>query len=85
MEKETKASATPTGFETSLKDLEKIVSQLEKGDISLEDQLKAFEKGVALSRECMKRLEEVEKRVEVLMQNGEKLSTAPFDTTPSAH
>lgn len=76
----------PSGFETSLKDLEKIVGQLEKGDISLEEQLKAFEKGVALSRECMKRLEEVEKKVEVLMQNGEgKLSTTPFETNPASN
>lgn len=70
-----------TSFETSLKDLEKIVAQLEKGDTPLEDQMKAFEKGVALSRECMKRLEEVEKRVEILVKNdGEKMSTSPFET-----
>ena len=67
-------------FESSLKDLEKIVSVLEKGDLALEDQLKAFEKGVSLSRDCMKRLEEVEKRVEQLVQSSEgKLTTAPFD------
>ncbi len=68
-------------FETSLKDLEKTVGQLEKGDIPLEEQLKAFEKGIALSRDCMKRLEEIEKRVELLTQNSEgKLATAPFET-----
>ncbi len=67
-------------FEVSLKELEKIVSELEKGDLPLENQLKAFEKGVALSRECMKRLEEVEKRVETLMVTPEgKISTAPFE------
>ncbi len=70
---------TPISFETSLKDLEKTVGLLEKGDLALEEQLKAFEKGVALSRECMKRLEEVEKRVEVLMQKADgKLATAAF-------
>jgi len=68
-------------FETSLKDLEKIVSELERGELPLENQLKAFEQGVALSRECMKRLEEVEKRVETLMVGPEgKISTAPFET-----
>ena len=69
-----------TSFETALKDLEKTVSFLEKGDTPLEDQLKAFEKGVAMSRECMKKLEEVEKKVEILMQesNG-KLTAAPFE------
>ena len=71
-------------FETSLKELEKIVGELERGDTPLEAQLKSFEKGVALSRECMKRLEEVERKVELLMQNPDgSLVTAPFqDTTP---
>lgn len=69
-------------FETSLKELEKIVSQLEGGDIPLETQLKAFEKGVALSRECLKQLEEVEKKVELLMQNPDgDFKTAPFVVT----
>lgn len=67
-------------FETSLKELERVVAELEKGELPLEDQLKSFEKGVSLSRECMKRLEEVEKRVELLVQNGEgKISSSPFD------
>ncbi len=67
-------------FETSLKDLEKIVADLEKGDLPLETQLKSFEKGVALSRDCMKRLEEVERRVEQLMQNPDgSLASAPFE------
>lgn len=71
-------------FEISLKELEKTVSYLEKGDTPLEEQLKAFEKGVALSRDCMKKLEEVEKKVEILMQdNGGKMTTAPFEG-PSA-
>jgi exodeoxyribonuclease VII small subunit len=60
---------SPVSFEVSLKDLEKIVAELEKGDLSLEAQLKSFEKGVALTRECMKRLEEIERRVEVLVQS----------------
>ncbi len=69
-----------TSFETSLKELEKTVSYLEKGDTPLEDQLKAFEKGVALSRDCMKKLEEVEKKVEILMQDSQgKLTASPFE------
>jgi exodeoxyribonuclease VII small subunit len=72
---------TPQSFESSLKDLEKIVSELERGDLPLESQLKSFEKGVALSRECMKRLEEIERRVELLVQTPDgTLSTAPFQT-----
>lgn len=67
-------------FESSLKDLEKTISELERGDLPLEGQLKAFEQGVALSRDCMKRLEEVEKRVELLMEKADgSLTTQAFD------
>lgn len=68
-------------FESSLKELEKIVGELEKGSAPLEDQLKSFEIGIALSRECLKRLEEIERRVEILVQGpGGKLSTSPFES-----
>lgn len=70
----------PTSFETSLKELERIVTELERGDLPLESQLKSFEKGVALSRECMKRLEEVEKRVETLVTGSDgKCAATPFE------
>ncbi len=66
-------------FEDSLKDLEAIVAGLERAEGPLEEQLKAFEKGVGLSRTCLKHLNEVEKRVEVLMGTTEgKLVTKPF-------
>ncbi|NBV50757.1 exodeoxyribonuclease VII small subunit [bacterium] len=69
-------------FETSLKELEKIVGELETGDTPLEAQLKAFEKGVALSRECLKQLEEVERTVELLMQNASgEFQTSPFEVS----
>ncbi|MBI4402547.1 MAG: exodeoxyribonuclease VII small subunit [Deltaproteobacteria bacterium] len=67
-------------FETSLKELEKIVAELEKGELALESQLKSFERGVALSRECLKKLEEIEKRVETLVQQPDgKLTPVPFE------
>ena len=50
-------------FEDALSKLEKVVSQLEKGDISLEDSLKLFEEGIRLSRLCNQKLDEAEKRV----------------------
>lgn len=62
--------AKPTAFEDSLQELEKIISGLEKGELSLEDQLKAFEKGITLSRECLKRLDEVERKVQILVEKG---------------
>lgn len=56
-------------FETSLKELEKIVRRLEDGDLPLEDSLKLFEDGVKLSRECQERLNQAERRIEVLLKD----------------
>jgi len=61
----------PKSFESSLAELEKIVEQLESGDLSLEESLKLFESGVRLSRECRERLSEAERRIEVLMKDGD--------------
>ena len=58
-------------FETSLNQLETIVKQLEQGDLPLEDSLKLFEKGVALSRECRERLSEAERRIDRLMKDSD--------------
>ena len=58
-------------FESSLAELEKIVEQLENCDLPLERSLKLFETGVKLSRECRERLSEAERRIEVLMKDGE--------------
>lgn len=69
-------------FEQSLEELEKIVKQLEDGDLPLEKSLELFENGVKLSRECRERLTNAERRIEVLMKdsNGnlsvERLETA---------
>ncbi len=56
-------------FETSLGQLEKIVRELEQGDLSLEESLALFEEGVKLSRECQERLNQAERRIEVLMRD----------------
>ena len=66
-------------FETSLAELEKIVGQLESSDLPLQESLKLFEAGVKLSRECRERLTEAERRIEVLMKDGDgKLSLSEF-------
>ena len=66
-------------FEESLKKLEDIVSQLEQGDLSLEESLKLFEEGIKLSRLCSRQLEEAEKKVEMLLQgDGDAVVTRPF-------
>ena len=58
-------------FEESLKELEQIVTQLEEGDLALEESLKLFEDGVRLSRECRERLTSAERRIEVLMKEAD--------------
>ena len=69
----------PKNFESSLAELEKIVAQLETGDLPFEESLKLFEDGVKLSRECRERLSEAERRIEVLMKDGDgKLSLSEF-------
>ncbi len=57
-------------FEESLNELERIVKQLENGDLPLEESLKLFEEGVMLSRSCRERLTVAERRIEVLMKDG---------------
>ena len=67
-------------FEDSLNKLEKIVSRLEEGNISLEESLKLFEEGIRLSRFCNQKLDEAEKRVEILLKGKEGiLKPQPFD------
>ncbi len=58
-------------FEASLSELEKIVKQLEDGDLPLEESLLLFENGVKLSRECRERLTNAERRIEVLMKDAD--------------
>jgi exodeoxyribonuclease VII small subunit len=59
-------------FEQSLNALEKIVSELETGDLPLEKALKKFDEGMALSRQCGAMLDETEKKVSQLMGTGEE-------------
>ena len=68
-------------FEESLKKLESIVEQLEKGDLGLEESLKLFEEGVTLSTSCKKELDEAEGRVQTLVKERDgSLKPAPFLT-----
>lgn len=58
-------------FEANLQELERIVRKLENGDLALEESLKLFEDGVKISRECQERLNQAERRIEILMRDGE--------------
>ncbi len=76
-------STKAPGFEQSLKELESLVEKMEQGDLSLEDSLSHFERGVQLSRACQKALKEAEQKVEILMKkNGQDEITA-FDSEDS--
>ena len=80
------ASAAPAGegpsFEVAIKRLGEIVQTLERGDLPLEDSLRLFEEGVALSRASQQKLDAAEKRVEQLLAVDAQgnARTAPFDT-----
>ena len=67
-------------FEESLERLEKIVDELEKGNVPLEQALKLFEEGMRLSSSCRKELEEAEGKVEILLKQNGKLQAEPFET-----
>jgi len=66
-------------FEECLERLEKIVQELEKGEVPLEKSLTLFEEGMQLSASCRKQLEEAEGKVEILLKQNGKLQTEPFE------
>jgi exodeoxyribonuclease VII small subunit len=72
-------SVDPTikDFETAIAELETIVKKLEEGDLALEASLQLYERGVHLSRFCHARLEEAEKRIEILNERGEVRPAPP--------
>lgn len=62
---------TAVDFEKALADLEARVHQLESGDLSLEDALKAFEEGISLTRDCQQALTEAEQKVQLLLEKSD--------------
>ena len=67
-------------FETSLEELERIVRELERGDLPLEKSLELFEQGVKLSRACQERLNEAERRIEILTRDSQgRASVSAFE------
>lgn len=69
----------PVDFEAALGELETLVTAMEEGELSLEDSLAAFEKGIQLTRECQTLLTQAEQRVQLLLEKNGTLSTPPFD------
>jgi exodeoxyribonuclease VII small subunit len=66
-------------FEDCLERLEKIVQELEKGEVPLEKSLTLFEEGMQLSANCRKQLEDAEGKIEILLKQNGKLQTEPFE------
>ena len=72
-----KKSSKQPDFETALAELESLVSTMEQGDLTLEESLKQFERGITLTRGCQASLKEAEQKVQILLnQNGEP---TPFE------
>ncbi len=67
-------------FEKGLEELEKVVEQLEDGELPLEQALERFERGVELSEVCRQQLEAAETKVEILLKKNDKLTAKPFET-----
>ena len=65
------SNSKPKTFESSLEELERIVRELEQGDLTLEKSLELFERGVKLSRECQERLSQAERRIEMLTRDNQ--------------
>lgn len=66
-------------FEQSLSDLETLVEEMEQGDLSLEDTLKHFEKGIGLTTECQQALQSAELKVQELVEKNGKILEKNFD------
>lgn len=66
-------------FEKSLKTLEKLVDSMETGELSLEQSLTAFEKGIKLTKDCQVALAQAEQRVEILIEEHGEESLEPFE------
>ncbi len=74
------------GFEDQLKEIETIVERLERGDVSLEESLKLFEKGVQLARSCQKALQEAEQKVQILTRGEDgSMRLEPLQTNDDQH
>ena len=66
-------------FEEKMVDLEKIVTELEKGDLNLDDSVSKFEEGIKISKECNKILEEAEKKITILLNQDGQVREENFE------
>ena len=76
--KTTTKKTKPLDFEKALNELETLVESMEQGDVSLEDSLKQFERGVELTRQCQTALKEAEQKVQILIDKSEQADLEDF-------
>ncbi len=79
MAKKSANSDDKIDFENALSELEELVERMEQGDLSLEQSLKDFERGVALTRACQQALQEAEQKVQILARNDKDAELTPFE------
>jgi exodeoxyribonuclease VII small subunit len=74
-----KRSTKTPDFETALSELEALVEKMERGDLSLDESLRQFERGVQLTRSCQQALKEAEQKVQVLLEKDGQITLEPFE------
>lgn len=72
--------AEETNFENKIKELEEIAQELENGKLNLDESMKKFEKGMKLSKECTKILEQAEKKIMILINDGGELKEQKYSS-----
>ena len=67
-------------FEDSMKKLEEIVTELENGNLNLDESVKKFEEGMKISKQCNKILQDAEKKITILLENDGEIKEEDFET-----
>jgi len=80
MSESTKKTSKLPDFEKQLSELEKIVADMERGEMTLEESLQAYERGVKLTRECQAALDSAQQRIDVLTEKNGMTVEEPFDS-----
>jgi exodeoxyribonuclease VII small subunit len=75
-----KRSQKTPDFETALAELEALVEKMEQGELSLDESLKQFERGVQLTRSCQQALKDAEQKVQLLLEKDGQQTLEPFDS-----
>jgi exodeoxyribonuclease VII small subunit len=75
----------PVDFEKALVELESLVERLERGDVPLDEALRTFERGVALTRHCQACLQAAQQKVEILLKRSGEPAVQPFEDTGEAN